>query len=191
MFHMFLNVCLFVCLFNSYIVSFFRENMRRVIYSDFSCHLYTIKKQEDDDRLNFKSSKTIFLINLSQIAKAIISFNVVIYNRLTFVLLFRFWFAFALSRSYHRMICADFKTIKSFVKWSQNDQVLSDRTFWILSHVWSFYSVFNPCTRKWHSAVIESIIRETWWWSIKMINEWCDCLVLALRAMMLSFFSVS
>jgi hypothetical protein len=47
------------------------------------------------------------------------------------------------------MICADFKTIKSFcrkiskwsslfVKWSQHDHVLSDRTFWIFSHFWSF-----------------------------------------------------
>ncbi len=75
------------------------------------------------------------------------------------------------------MICADFKTIKSFVKWSQNDHVFSDRTFWDFFHVWSFYFVLNPCTRKWHSAVIESTIRETWWWSMKMINNWCDCLV--------------
>jgi hypothetical protein len=59
-----------------------------------------------------------------------------------------------------RTICADFKTIKSFVKWSQNDQVHSDRTFWILSHVWSFYFVFNSCTRKRHSTVIEDIIRD-------------------------------
>ncbi len=59
-----MHVCLFVYLFNSYIVSLSRENMRRIIYSDFSCHLYTIKKQENDDRLNFKSSKTISLISL-------------------------------------------------------------------------------------------------------------------------------
>jgi hypothetical protein len=55
---------LFVCLFNSYTVPPFREDMRRVIYSGFACHLYTIKKQENDDRLNFKSSKTISLINV-------------------------------------------------------------------------------------------------------------------------------
>jgi hypothetical protein len=93
------------------------------------------------------------------------------FDRFTFVLLFRFWFAFALSRPYHRMICAGFKTTKSFcqmiskrsslfVKWSQNDQVFSDRTFWILSHVWGFYSALNSCTRKRHSAVIEDIIRD-------------------------------
>jgi hypothetical protein len=37
-----------------------------------------------------------------------------------------------------------------------------------------FYFVLNSCTRKWHSAEIESTIRETrWWWSkeIVMINE--------------------
>jgi hypothetical protein len=74
--------------------------------------------------------------------------------------MFRFWFAFALSRSCYRMICADFKTIKFFVKWLQNDQVFSDRTFWILFHVWSFYFVLNSCTRKRHSAVIEDIIKD-------------------------------
>jgi hypothetical protein len=64
------------------------------------------------------------------------------------------------------MICADFKTIKSFVKWSQNDQILSDRIFWILSHVWSFYFVLNSCTRKRHSTVIENIIK-----NVMMIDD--------------------
>jgi hypothetical protein len=159
------TIYLFVCLFNSYIVSLFRENMRRVIYNDVSCHLCTIKAKEwwsskfqivEDDFFDWFSFH-IVKDDLIQI---------VICNRFTFVLMFRFSFAFALSRSYHRMICADFKTTKSFVKRSQNDQVFSDRTFWILFHVWSFYFVFNPCTRKRHSAVIESIIK-----SVMMIDD--------------------
>ncbi len=64
------------------------------------------------------------------------------------------------------LLSNDLKTIKSFIKWSQNDQVFSDRTFWILSHVWSFYSVLNSCTRKRHSAVIEDIIR-----NVMMIDD--------------------
>jgi hypothetical protein len=37
-----------------------------------------------------------------------------------------------------------------------------------------FYFVLNSCTRKWHSAEIESIIKKTWWWwsrKIVMIKE--------------------
>jgi hypothetical protein len=67
----------------------------------------------------------------------------------------------------------------------QNDQVfLSNDLKTIMSFqieffefyftFWSFYFVLNSCTRKWHSAVIESIKKETWWWWSKrfmMINE--------------------
>jgi hypothetical protein len=125
---------------------------------------------------NIKSSNTISLIHSLQIVEddffnqKFLSFVIVSHSSWSFC----FWFAFALSRSYHLMICADFKTIKSFIKWFQNDHVLSDRIFWIFSHVWSFYFVLNLCTRKWHSAVIDSIIRKTWWWwskEIVMINE--------------------
>ncbi len=57
---------LFVYLFNLYIVSLFREDMRKIIYNDFSHHLYTMKTQKNDDRSqNFKSSKTISLIKCS------------------------------------------------------------------------------------------------------------------------------
>jgi hypothetical protein len=135
--------------------------------------------------VHFKSSKTIFLIvrlnRRRRFSIQWLSFVIVSHSSW----LFRFWFVFALSRSYHWMICADFKTIKSFcrkiskwsclfVKWSQNDHVFSNRTFWIFSHFWSSYFVLNSCERKWHSAVIESTIRKTWWWwsrRVMMINE--------------------
>jgi hypothetical protein len=116
---------------------------------------------------------------------------------------FRFWFVFALSRSYHRMTRADFKTIESFcrkiskwsslfVEWSSNDHVLSDSTFWILSYCWDFYFVLNSCTRKWHSAIIESIIRD-----VMMISRWewstndVTFVILFLRAKMLLYSSTS
>jgi hypothetical protein len=159
-----MNVRLFVCLFNSYTVPFSREDMRRVIYSDFSCHLYTIKKQENDDRLYFKSSKTISLIN-----SCLKSRKRLFHSKLSFVIVSHSSWCFVSdlhSLCRVRIICADFKTIKSFVKWSQNDQVFSDRTFWILFHVWSFYFVLNSCTRKRHSAVIEDIIKD-----VLMIDE--------------------
>ncbi len=127
---------------------------------------------------NIKSSKTISLIHSLRIVEddfsdqKFLSFVIVSYSSWSS----RFWFAFALSRSYHQMICANFKTIKSFVKWSQNDHVLLNRTFWIFFHVWSFYFVLNSCTRKWHSAMIENIIKKTWWWwskEIVMMNDLC------------------
>jgi hypothetical protein len=145
--------------------------------SDFSCHLYTIKEQEDDDRLNFKSSKTISLINLclksrKRLFHSKLSFVIVSHSSCCLVSdlhsLCRVriieWSVQILKRS--SLLSNDLKTIKSFVKWSQNDQVFSDRTFWILSHVWSFYFVFNSCTRKRHSAAIEDIIR-----NVMMIDD--------------------
>jgi hypothetical protein len=65
--------CLFVCLFYSYTVPSSREDIRRVIYSGFSCHLCTIEARKwwHDDRLSFKSSSTISLINSLKSSKTI------------------------------------------------------------------------------------------------------------------------
>ncbi len=51
--------CLFVCLFYSYTVPSSREGMRKIIYSDVPCHLFTIKARKWWS-FNFKSSQTIF-----------------------------------------------------------------------------------------------------------------------------------
>jgi hypothetical protein len=112
--------------------------------------------------------------------------------------LFRLWFVFALSRSYHRMICADFRTIKSFfrkiskwsslfVKWSQNDHVFSDRTFWIFSHFWNFLfraqfvraKVTLSSDRKYYKKDVMMMIKrnhdDQWkWWSI-FFHETKEC----------------
>jgi hypothetical protein len=65
----------------------------------------------------------------------------------------------------------DLKTIMS----TQIDFFESFFTFW------SFYSVLNSCMRKWHSAMIKNIIKRTWWWSMMMINEWCNTYCFLLR----------
>jgi hypothetical protein len=143
----------FFFFYNSYTVPFSREDMRGIIYSDVPCHLCTIQARK---WWSFKTSNRRRRFFWSEI------FVCVIFSHSSWSS--RLWLAFALSRSYHRMICADFKTIKSFLKWSQNDHVFSDRTFWVFFHVWSFYFMLNSCMRNWHSTVIESIIRETWWW---------------------------
>jgi hypothetical protein len=123
---------------------------------------------------HFKSSKTIFLI------------QVVICNRFTFVLMFRFWFAFALSHSYHRMICADFKTINSFVKWSQNDQVFCQmilkRSSFLRSNFLNFISrlKFLFRTQLVHAKTTFSCDRryykerddDRWWW---LTNDATTC----------------
>ncbi len=106
----------------------------------------------------------------------------------------RLWFVFALSRLYDQITRVSFKTIKSFcqmiskrsslfVKCSQNDHILSNRAFWFFSHDWAFYFVLNSCTQRWHSAVIERIIRKTWWWWSK--RSWWSMRV------MISFLSQS
>ncbi len=51
------------------------------------------------------------------------------------------------------------KWLNSFVKCSLNDHIFSNRTFWIFLLDWGFYFVLNPCTRKRHSTMIESIIK--------------------------------
>jgi hypothetical protein len=156
-----IDVCLFVCLFNSYIVPLSRESMRGVIYSDFSCHLYTIRKQENDDRLNFKSPKAIFfLINLclksrKRLFHSKLSFVIVSHSSCCLVSdlhsLCRVriieWPVQTSKRS--SLLSNDLKTIKSF-------QI---ELFEFYLTFWSFYSVLNPCTRKRHSTVIEDIIR--------------------------------
>jgi flagellar biosynthesis protein FlhB len=57
------EVCLFICLFYSYIVSFLREDMQEVFKVVFHI-ICTRYKQENDDRSNFKSSKTISLVTV-------------------------------------------------------------------------------------------------------------------------------
>jgi hypothetical protein len=156
---------LFVCLFNSYIVSFFRESMRKIIYSDFSHHLYTIKARkwwsfEFSKWWSFKTSnrrRRFFWLTAH-------------WNRLTFVLIVSFFDVDVLSRSNYRMrwvFCQMFsKRLSLFIEWSRNDQVLSNRTFWNFFSDWDFYFVLISCTRKRHSAMIEDIIE-----NVIMIDE--------------------
>jgi hypothetical protein len=134
--------------------------MRGVIYSGFSCHLYTIKKQENDDRLNFKSSKTIFLIHL-----CLKSRKRLFHSKLSLIVSHSSCCFVSDLHSLCRV-----RIIEWSVQTSKRSSLLSNNLktikfsqielFWILSHVWSFYSVLNPCTRKRHSAVIEDIIRD-------------------------------
>ncbi len=120
------RVCLFVCLFNSYIVSLFRENMRRIIYNDVSCHLCTIKARKWWS-FNFKSSQTISLTHSLQIVEGDFSDQkiFVVRNRFTFVLIVSFlicvrFVVFVSSNSLCRLqndqvfLSNDLKTIMSF-----------------------------------------------------------------------------
>jgi hypothetical protein len=179
-----LYVCLFVCLFNSYIVPLSRENMRRIIYSDVSCHLCTIKARrwwsskfqivEDDfsDWLSFHIVEDDLI-------------QIVICNRFTFVLMSRFWFAFALSRSYH--LCK-----------LQNDQVfcqmISKRSSFLRSNFLNFISLlkFLFRTQSVHAKTTSRCDREYYrkrdddrWWSTNDATTCCSFL----RTKMLSCFS--
>jgi hypothetical protein len=183
-------VCLFVCLFNSYTVPLFRENMRGVIYSGFSCHLYTIKEQEDDDRLNFKSSKTI-------------SLKLLVSNRESdyFIQSCHLW-------SFHIRLVVSFLICIRFVAFvssndlcrSQNDQVfcqmISKRSSLFRSNFLNFISLLKflfraqfvhakttlSCDRRYYKRRDD----DRWWWST---NDVTFCLFL--RAKVLSYFSIS
>jgi hypothetical protein len=68
-----------------------------------------------------------------------------------------------------RIICANFKTIKSFVKWSQNDQVLSNRTFWIfisrLKFLFRIQFVHAKTTLNCDRKYYKKRDDDQWWWS--------------------------
>jgi hypothetical protein len=111
--------------------------------------------------------------SLSQIAKAIISFKIVIRDRFTFVLMFRFWFAFALSRSYH--LCR-----------LQNDQVfcqmISKRSSSFRSNFLNFISRLKflfrtqsvhakstfSCDRRYYKKRVD----DRWKWSTNDMTVW-------------------
>ncbi len=165
-------VCLFVCLFNSYTVPPSRESMREIIYSDVPCHLCTIQARRwwsskfqiaEDDFSDWPSSH-IVEDDLIQI---------VICNRFTFVLMFRFWFAFALSRSYH--LCR-----------LQNDQVfcqmISKRSSFLRSNFLNFVSRLKflfrtqlvhakttlSCDRRYYKRRVD----DRWKWSTNDVIVW-------------------
>jgi hypothetical protein len=141
--------------------------MRGIIYSDFSCHLYTIKKQENDDRLNFKSSKTISLINSclksrTRLFHSKLSFVIVSHSSCCFVsdlhslgrVRIIEWSVQTSKRS--SFLSNDLKTIEFFQ--------IEIFEFYLTFEV--FYFVFNSCTRKRQSVVIENIIK-----NVMMIDD--------------------
>jgi hypothetical protein len=145
--------------------------MRGIIYSDVSCHLCTIKArtwwsskfQIVEDDFSDWSSSHIVDDDLIQ---------VVICDRFTFVLMFRFWFAFALSRSYH--LCR-----------LQNDQVfcqmISKRSSSLKSNFLNFISFWKflfliqfvhakttfSCDRKYYKERDD----DRWWWSASDVTR--------------------
>jgi hypothetical protein len=81
----------------------------------------------------------------SQIAKAICSIKVDICNRFTFALFDRFVFDL---HSLCRVRIVEWsvqtsKRLSLFVKWSQNDHVFSNRTFWIFLYSWDFFILYH------------------------------------------------
>jgi hypothetical protein len=91
------------------------------------------------------------------------------------------------------MICADFKTIKSFcrkiskwsslfVKWSQNDHVFSDWTFWsfllLLRYLFRAQSVHAKATLSCDRRYYKKRDDDRWWWSTSDVTR----VVLLLKA---------
>jgi hypothetical protein len=106
---------------------------------------------------NFKSSKTISLIHCS-----LKSFHI----RLD---CFVFWcwcfVAFELSNAMS-LLSNVLKTIKSFCRMISKRSNSLKSNFWNFSSDWDFYFVLISCTRKRHSAMIESTIE-----NVMMIDE--------------------
>jgi hypothetical protein len=81
--------------------------------------------------------------------------------------LFRLWFVFAMSRSYHRMIPADFKTIKSFCR------KISKRSCSLRSNFLNFFSRLKFLFRAQflHAKVTLSDDRKYYKKDVMMIDE--------------------
>ncbi len=75
-----------------------------------------------------------------------------------------------MSRSYHSITRANFKTIKFFCQMIfKRSCSFESKFFAFCHHNRDVYFLLNLCTWKRDSVVFESIIKRTWWWSIRMM----------------------